>query len=74
MKFSACERDLIGIDNKISGFDYSNENLRGIHILLGTKVKYTCNSGHIGGEATCKSDGEWDPPVRCRFPVTVPSN
>ena len=71
MTFLACKKNLRGIDNVASNFDFSNVNKRKGDFLLGTKVKYTCNSGYSannGGEATCKSDGEWDPPVTCSIP------
>ena len=71
MTFLGCVKDLSGIDNVASDFDFSNENVREGNYLLGTKVKYTCNSGfnaNNDGEATCTLDGEWDPPVRCSIP------
>ena len=70
MTFLACNKDLGGMDN-VANFDFSNVNEKKGYYLLGTKVKYTCNSGfnaNNDGEATCTLDGEWDPPVRCSIP------
>ena len=68
--FSACQKDLNAIDSNVaSGFAFPNINPRNGHYLVGTEVRYTCNTGYEpsnGGVATCTADGNWNPPVECK--------